>query len=117
MLVFHKAERRMSKLRLAIAGPAGSGKTYSALLIARDAFDAQRALSAEIADLRRRLDERLTVVRAVALLAARGKSEAEAYAQLRRMAMAWRVSFEDAAARIVASQAGEADRDDRRDRG
>ena len=27
-------ERRMSKLRLAIAGPAGSGKTYSALLIA-----------------------------------------------------------------------------------
>jgi len=34
MLQFHKAERRMSKLRLAIAGPAGSGKTYSALLIA-----------------------------------------------------------------------------------
>jgi hypothetical protein len=34
MLQFHKAERRMSKLRLGIAGPAGSGKTYSALLIA-----------------------------------------------------------------------------------
>jgi len=34
MIQFHKAERRMSKLRLAIAGPAGSGKTYSALLIA-----------------------------------------------------------------------------------
>ena len=31
---FHKAERRKSKLRLAIAGPAGSGKTYSALQIA-----------------------------------------------------------------------------------
>ncbi len=100
-----------------ILKPVGDNGAYSALLIARDAFDAQRALSAEIADLRRRLDERLTVVRAVALLAARGKSEAEAYAQLRRMAMAWRVSFEDAAARIVASQAGEADRDDRRDRG
>jgi hypothetical protein len=34
MIQFHKAERRMSKLRLALAGPAGSGKTYSALLIA-----------------------------------------------------------------------------------
>jgi hypothetical protein len=31
---FHKAERKRGKLRLAIAGPAGSGKTYSALLIA-----------------------------------------------------------------------------------
>lgn len=32
--MFHKAERKKGKLRLAIAGPAGSGKTYSALLIA-----------------------------------------------------------------------------------
>ena len=34
MIQFHKAERKKSKLRLGIAGPAGSGKTYSALLIA-----------------------------------------------------------------------------------
>ncbi len=34
MFQFHKAERKKGKLRLAIAGPAGSGKTYSALLIA-----------------------------------------------------------------------------------
>jgi hypothetical protein len=34
MTMFHKAERKKGKLRLAIAGPAGSGKTYSALLIA-----------------------------------------------------------------------------------
>ena len=34
MMKFHKAQRRLSRLRLAIAGPAGSGKTYSALLIA-----------------------------------------------------------------------------------
>ena len=34
MSQFHKAERKKGKLRLAIAGPAGSGKTYSALLIA-----------------------------------------------------------------------------------
>jgi hypothetical protein len=32
---FRKAERKRSKLRLAICGPAGSGKTYSALLIAQ----------------------------------------------------------------------------------
>ena len=32
---FRKAERKKAKLRLAIAGPAGSGKTYSALLIAQ----------------------------------------------------------------------------------
>lgn len=30
---FHRAERKKAKLRLALAGPAGSGKTYSALLI------------------------------------------------------------------------------------
>ena len=99
--------------------PVGDNGAYSALLIARDAFDAQKALSAEIADLRRRLDERLTVVRAVTLLAALGKTEAEAYAQLRQMAMAWRVSFEDAAARVVArmTDAGKEGSDDRRDRG
>ena len=57
-----------------------------------------------IADLRRRLDGRQTVVRAVTLLATLGKTEEQAYAQLRQMAMAWRISFEDAAARIVASR-------------
>lgn len=84
--------------------PVGDNGAYSALLIARDAFDAQKALSAEIADLRRRLEGRQTVVRAVTLLAARGKTEEQAYAQLRQIAMAWRISFEDAAARIVASR-------------
>ena len=33
--------------------PVGDNGAYSALLIARDAFDAQKALSAEIADLKR----------------------------------------------------------------
>ena len=32
---FRKAEKRKAKLRLAITGPAGSGKTYGALLIAQ----------------------------------------------------------------------------------
>ncbi len=97
--------------------PVGDSGAYSALLIARDAFDAQKALSAEIADLRRRLEERQTVVRAVTLLAGRGKSEADAYAQLRQLAMAWRITFEDAAARIVAAQAAGGDLNDRPQRG
>ena len=33
--MFRRAERRKAKLRLAITGPAGSGKTYGALLIAQ----------------------------------------------------------------------------------
>ncbi|MDT8854113.1 ANTAR domain-containing protein [Paracoccaceae bacterium Fryx2] len=97
--------------------PVGDHGVYSALLIARDAFAAQRARAAEIADLRRRLDERQTVVRAVVLLALRGKTETEAYAQLRQLAMAWRISFEDAAARIVAQFAEGQDSDDRLGRG
>ena len=97
--------------------PVGDNGAYSALLIARDAFDAQKALAAEIADLRRRLNERQTVVRAVTLLSARGKTESEAYAQLRQMAMAWRISFEDAAARIVGGSDNEGGSDGQRDRG
>ena len=102
--------------------PVGDNGAYSALLIARDAFDAQRARSVEVADLRRRLDERQTVVRAVTLLAARGaRDDAAAYGQLRQMAMAWRVSFEEAAARVVArlseSLSGGQGDDDRRNRG
>lgn len=93
----------------------GSG-AYSAVLIARDAFDRQRALAAEIADLRRRLDERQIVVRAVILLATLGKSETEAYAQLRKMAMAWQISFEQAAHRVVARYQAEGE-DDQRNRG
>ena len=57
------------------------------------------------------------MVRAVTLLAARGKSEAEAYAQLRQMAMAWRISFEDAARTDRGAGRHGRDGDDRRDRG
>ena len=35
MSSFRRAERRKAKLRLAITGPAGSGKTYGALLVAK----------------------------------------------------------------------------------
>ena len=83
--------------------PVGDNGAYATLLVARAAFDAQAALSDEIAGLRRRLGERQTVVRAVTLLAARGETEAEAYDRLRQMAMAWRVTLEEAAARVVAA--------------
>jgi two-component system, response regulator / RNA-binding antiterminator len=92
--------------------PIGDGGAYSALLIAQATREAQAALTAEVADLRRRLEARQTVVRAVTLLAV-GMTEAEAYARLRRLAMDWRLTFEDAAARVVA-QGGT---DGRRNRG
>ena len=75
------------------------------------------ALSAEINALRSRLAERRRVVRAVMKLAARGKSEPEAYAQRRNMAMDWRLSFAAAAQRIVGGDATlNGGTDDRRDR-
>lgn len=92
--------------------PVGDHGAYSALLIARDAFDARRALGAEISDLKGRLEARQTVVRAVAMLAALGKTEDEAYGQLRQLAMAWRISFEDAAGRIVGRFTESRDGDD-----
>ncbi|MFC3058986.1 ANTAR domain-containing response regulator [Paenirhodobacter populi] len=86
--------------------PVGDGGAFSALLTARAAFEARQALAAEVAALRQRLDQRQTVVRAVAMLMGLGKTEDEAYAQLRAMAMAWRISFEGAAERVVAAQRG-----------
>lgn len=84
--------------------PIGDGGAFSALLTARAAFEARRALADEIAALRHRLDQRQTVVRAVGMLMGLGKTEDEAYGQLRAMAMAWRISFEAAAERVVAAQ-------------
>ena len=74
----------------------------SALLIARQAFEARRRLADEIAALRARVAERQTIVRAVAALCGEGTDDDQAYAQLRSLAMNWQVSIEDAARRIVA---------------
>lgn len=89
-----------------ILKPVGDAGAFSALLTARAVFDARQSLQDEIESLRRRLAHRQTIVRAVALLMGLGKTEDDAYAQLRRMAMAWRISIEDAAERIVAGQSG-----------
>jgi len=85
-----------------ILKPVGDGGVFSALLIARQTFDARNAMAAEIADLRARLSERQTVVQAVMLLARTAGSEDRAYDQLRQMAMSWRVTIEQAAQRMVA---------------
>lgn len=82
--------------------PIGTAGVYSALLIARQSFDARRRLADEIAALETRLAERQTIVRAVAALAAQGVDDSRAYAQLRSLAMSWQVSVEQAARRIVA---------------
>ncbi|TNC48450.1 ANTAR domain-containing protein [Rubellimicrobium rubrum] len=94
-----------------ILKPVGDSGVYSALLIARAGFEARKALASEIDGLRARLAERQTVIRAVTILSV-GQDDEAAYAELRRLAMSWRVTIEEAAARVVAN--GEAGRVRRR---
>jgi AmiR/NasT family two-component response regulator len=87
--------------------PVGNAGVYSALLIARQAFEARRRLADEIAALQSRVAERQTIVRAVAALSSKGVDDARAYAQLRSLAMGWQISIEEAARRVVAMADGE----------
>jgi AmiR/NasT family two-component response regulator len=98
----HKADAQLLK-------PVGTAGVYSALLIARQAFEARRRLADEIAALEARVAERQTIVRAVAALCAKGVDDERAYAQLRSLAMSWQVSVEQAARRVVAMATGEGD--------
>jgi len=91
----HKADAQLLK-------PVGTAGVYSALLIARQSFEARRRLADEIAALEARVAERQTIVRAVAALSAQGIDDGRAYGQLRSLAMSWQVSVEQAARRIVA---------------
>lgn len=86
--------------------PVGDAGVFSALLTARSAFEIRQSLMDEVEGLRRRLAHRQTVIRAVALLMSLGKTEDDAYAQLRKMSMAWRINIETAAERIVAGGPG-----------
>ncbi|MDX8500319.1 transcriptional antiterminator [Mesorhizobium sp. VK4C] len=85
----HKADAQLLK-------PVGTAGVYSALLIARQSFEARKRLAGEIASLRQQ-----TIVRAVAALS-KGSDDDRAYAQLRSLAMSWQISVEEAARRIVA---------------
>lgn len=87
--------------------PVSDKGVYAALLVARANYDRARASDALIADLEDRLSARQTVVQAVMIFVLRGKSEAEAYELLRQTAMAWRVTIEIAAARLVANHRAE----------
>lgn len=96
--------------------PVGDGGAFSALLIARQTFEARAGLRAEITDLRARLADRQILLRAVTLLMAQGRSEAEAYGLLRSRAMALRETVEQAARRVLARFEGGEGADDRSDR-
>jgi AmiR/NasT family two-component response regulator len=85
-----------------ILKPVGDSGVYSALLIASNAFEARRGLTAQVADLRNRLAERQTIVRAVVLMIEKTGSDAAAYSALRKEAMDSQISLEEAAARVVA---------------
>ena len=95
--------------------PVGNSGIYSALLIARQGFEARRSLADEIRSLRERVAERQTIVKAVAPLAAAGLDEERGFAQLRALATGWQVTIEEAARRVVAMKAGKDD-DDRSNR-
>ncbi|MFK5979575.1 MAG: ANTAR domain-containing protein [Rhizobiaceae bacterium] len=95
--------------------PVGDSGVYSALLIARQTYEARQRLRAEVSDLQTRLAERQTVVQAVTLLAASGTCEADAYAHLRHLAMSKRETIEQAAQRVVARLADERGADVYRD--
>jgi AmiR/NasT family two-component response regulator len=83
--------------------PVGSGGVFSALMIARRTFEAQRALEGEVAELRSRLARRSAVARALVLLMTSEKiDEAAALQQLREIAMSARQSIEDAADALIA---------------
>ncbi len=92
--------------------PVGGKGVYAALLVARSNFDRANEAVARIADLESRLSARQTVVQAVMIFVLRGKSQGEAYELLRQTAMAWRVTIEEAAERLVATHSGEGRSDD-----
>ena len=95
--------------------PVTNAGVYSALLIARQSFEARRRLADEISALEGRVAERQTIVRAVAALTTRGFDDERAYAQLRSLAMSWQISLEEAARRVVA-MANEGGSDDQSNR-
>jgi AmiR/NasT family two-component response regulator len=82
--------------------PIGSAGLYGALVIACHSFAERRAMTAEIAALRRRLESREVLAEATALLMVRDNISARAaYQKLRLAAMGARQPIEAAAADLV----------------
>lgn len=101
----HNADAQLLK-------PVGNAGVYSALLIARQSFEARRRLGDEITSLQSRVAERQTIVRAVAALSADGLDNDMGYGRLRSLAMSWQISIEEAARRIVSLTAADEDKAD-----
>ncbi|SIR31873.1 Two-component response regulator, AmiR/NasT family, consists of REC and RNA-binding antiterminator (ANTAR) domains [Rhizobium sp. RU20A] len=81
--------------------PIGSTGAYSALLIARHAWDMARSQADDIRALEDRLRQRPVVVRAVLkLIQSEGLDEAGAWKRMRRIAMDWSMSIEETAEAI-----------------
>jgi len=77
-----------------------------AMHVAVSRFAETRALAAEVSDLSQRLETRKVVDRAKAILMAKGKSEADAFRLLQKLAMDRRMSLREVAeAVILASEA------------
>lgn len=93
--------------------PIGDSGAYSALLIARATYNAAQVSAAEVQSLTVRLNERQSVVRAVNYLVSTTEDQDAAYDRLRRMAMDWRISFEEAAQRVIAGRGQDGKRDRR----
>ncbi|WP_062212041.1 ANTAR domain-containing response regulator [Aureimonas sp. AU12] len=100
----HRADAHLVK-------PVGPAGIYSALLIARQGFDLRQRQARQIADLERQVAERRTIVAATLILMEGGKSEGDAFAALRLLAMSWQITVEAAARRVCDLKNGE----DRRD--
>ncbi|KQT47372.1 transcriptional antiterminator [Aureimonas sp. Leaf454] len=105
------------KADVQIVKPVGNAGVYSALLIARRAFDERRRLAAEIASLKDRVAERQTIVRAVVALSSAATGEDQAYGQLRTLATTWQVTMEEAARRVVELKGRDAESRDIKSRG
>lgn len=92
--------------------PIGDSGAYSALLIARTAFETRKALMAQARDLRERLSARQTIVQAVAILSEKLPAEEDVYDHLRRLAMSSSISIEKAAERVVKARTHTCNPDD-----
>jgi len=93
--------------------PVAGGGIYSAVLIAREAFERRLSLRLEVMGLKERLSKRESVAEATALLMLiEGLSPAEAYRALRLRAMTERVSIEAMAGRLLEQNSGRPRRHD-----
>lgn len=84
--------------------PIGSTGAYSALLIAAHAYQAARAQADDIRGLEDRLRQRPLVVRAIVKLMQQDRlDEASAWKRLRKMAMSWGMTIEEASIAVCSN--------------